>query len=79
MSAPKTITRDIYLQALGLFMLATNHYRIMREAEFRMNELLGLDADSGTPVADAIYTDGGGTNRDFDRALERQDIKSEST
>lgn len=78
MKDAKIIDRDTYLKVLGLFTLATNYYRIMREAEFKANEVLDLDMHSGTHISDAIYTDGGGCIRDFDEALRKQGIEIES-
>lgn len=61
----KAITHQQYLQALGLFTLATTHYRKMRECEFALIDLLGYeDREYGDKVSDAIYN-----NEDFDKAL----------
>lgn len=63
-----SITADDRLKLLGLWTLATEHYRKCREAEHVINRMLGLSEQGA--VSDAIYrTDGPHTVADFDDAL----------
>ena len=69
----KKISHDTYLQALGLFTLASNHAKKAEEFGTALEELLDL-----TPygyMSDAIYD---GTGRDFDSALRLEDIEVET-
>jgi hypothetical protein len=67
----KQITQDERLKLLGLFTLATNYYRLSREAEFAMNRALGKDANNQGHLSDAIYQDAHRVE-DFDEALKNE-------
>lgn len=67
----KTITRQQYLMALGLFTVAQTKQRQVVEMENELNGLLGLG--EGSHVSDEIYD----RNGNLDDALEREDIKVE--
>ncbi len=74
---PKTtISRNTYLQALGLFTLAATHMRKVEDAQKALAELLGLTFnDTDGHIGDAIYAIGGPAGpQDFDEALKRSDI-----
>ncbi len=67
------ITHDVYLQALGLFTLASLHAAKSRVFEEEMARLLGFDWDEcayASCVSDAIYT----PDDSFDLALKRGGI-----
>ncbi len=51
------ITRDDGLKLLGLFTLATEHYRKCREFEFAINRALGREGNDQAQISDAIYCD----------------------
>jgi hypothetical protein len=66
----KTISRDDYLRALGLFYLGNEHQRKAEEFEKAMCTILGTEAGC-SHTSDAIY------NNDldnFDEALKRDGI-----
>jgi hypothetical protein len=60
------ISRDIYLQALGLFTIANDRYVKGRECENMMNGLLGLEDSSH--LSDILFDQNTGPT-EFDRAL----------
>lgn len=72
MNEPKTITRDTYLKALGMFTIANQQYTMARDIQLRMADMLGLE--DGSHVDDALYSGQVASVRDFDHALKRQDI-----
>jgi hypothetical protein len=72
----KKISNDKYLMALGLFTLAADHYRQMRQAEFMLNGLLHDDRDFQGKVSDAIYADKQ-SSADFLTALKYDGIEVE--
>ena len=76
MSEPKTISRDVYLKALGLFALANEHERKCREFQLACGQLLGLE--DASHVDDIIYSDVNATVKDFDEALKRENITVEA-
>lgn len=67
----KTITRSTYLQALGLFTLATTHMRRVDESREELMRLLGIE-DNGH-IDDEIYSPQHG----FDKALDLEGVKVE--
>lgn len=75
MTEKRKISRDIYLQALGLFILGNEHYTKGREIENLANKLLGLE--DGSHVSDRLF-DNNASVSDFDEALRRSDIEVES-
>lgn len=72
----KKISKDKSLQALGLFTLATNLYRQMRQSEFALNRLLHDDPDYQGNVSDSIYADKHSAT-DFFTALKHEGIEVE--
>lgn len=68
----KTIDRDTYLKALGLFTLAVTHARKAEEFEKALNMMLGLAR--GSQFSDEIYQD---APNNFDDALKREKITVE--
>ena len=70
----KILSKDTYLKALGLYTLATDQYRQMRQTEFALNNLLHGDGDYQGEVSDAIYNDKHSV-ADLLAALKQEDIK----
>ncbi len=63
MTDTRTISRATYLQALGLFTMASRH---RQKADEFSNELFALlGSDKSSHVSDAVYDD----RRTFDEAL----------
>ena len=63
----KTISKETYLQALGLHHLARLHYRKGEEFDKALCSLLGLEW--GGHISDSAYGE-----RDFDEALKLSEI-----
>lgn len=74
MKETKTISRDTYLKALGLFTLGNGYYTKGREIEDAMNSLLG--EEDGSHFSDSLFDKGAGT-REFDEALQKSSIAVE--
>ena len=71
----KTISQDIYLQALGLWTMARQRQEECIKFE---NELARfLDIESGSCLSDAIYSYEPGTVETFNAALEKTGITIE--
>lgn len=69
MAKPKFITHETYLQALGLFSLASNHAQKARQFERALCELLRLpDEDYGGCISDQLYE----SQPNFDRGLKNE-------
>jgi hypothetical protein len=66
---PKQITYAQYLQAHGLFALATKHYAEGRQFEQALLKLIRYGDDYGGHISDAIFD-----NLDFDEALAKEKI-----
>lgn len=66
---PKTISRDTYLKALGLFTLANYHRLKCEEFSEALKLQLGIGEDWGafTHITEEIWE----TKPNFDKALER--------
>jgi hypothetical protein len=69
--AKTTITKNEYLQLVGLTTLAMKHEKIVRECERAMEELMGFPENSGE-TSDVIYGD-----RDLTWLLERANVTVE--
>ena len=68
----RQISRATYLQAMGLYTLASIHQRKCSEAEAELNNLIDHPNDFGSHISDEIYSPGhhGG----FDKALKLMGI-----
>lgn len=75
MREPRTITRDTYLKALGMFTIANQNYTLAREIQLRMAAMLGLE--DGNCVDDEVYSSETASVRDFDEALGKEKISVE--
>lgn len=64
----KEISREDYLKALGLWTLASGHWREGAKIEDALNKFLGLEA--GSWLSDSMLDDG----ISFDDALEKENI-----
>ncbi len=71
----RTISRETYLKAIGLFALGNNHYVKGREIEDLLNDLLG--EKDGSHFSDLIFSKGADI-RGFDEALVKSDISIEA-
>lgn len=73
------ITRNEYLQAFTLFMMANSHSRKAYEFEWGMNCLIrpGNSDFGGGHLGDAIYSTEAGTAEIFNEALKREGIEVE--
>ena len=72
----KMITHDEGLRLLGLWTLATERYRLLRQAEHALNRAIGLSYQGH--VSDALYQSDGGNScaaaQAFYEALERDGV-----
>ncbi len=64
----KTISRSTYLQALGLYTLASIHRQKVDDAREELVRLLGVENNGH--IDDEIYS----PNRGFDEALKLEEI-----
>ena len=71
MITKKTLTHQEYLTALGLFTLAQNHYRLVREFEVALDELVGETDPGGGSIAADEFLDPNGS---LDAALKKAGI-----
>lgn len=71
MTNKKTIDRNTYLKAIGLFHLATERYRMVRECEAELRGLLGPDEDA--VILDQIFEPDGS----LDKALKVMGVETE--
>lgn len=69
MAETKTISRSMYLQALGLFTLGHSYSERADEARKELALLLGIDPDGH--LSDAMYSYG---KADFDEAFKREGL-----
>ena len=73
----RKITRNEYLAALGLFIVARTSYKDSRALETECNEILGLE-DGLSHVSDHVYNDEQPDHQKaFDLALKRDGIEVE--
>jgi hypothetical protein len=75
MTEKRKISRDQYLQALGLFVLGNDHYTKGQEIETVLNAMLGLE--SGSHVSNVMFDERATAATNFDRALLLEDIEVE--
>lgn len=70
------INQDDYMKALGLFMLANEHYRKACEFEYALNRIIMVKPQQfpGGHVGDAIYTLERQTTIDFSEALAKEGV-----
>ena len=75
----KQISRDEYLQALGLFTLANKRYAESTDYAQALNRIIMTEPETypGGHVDDAIYTGDTATPEQFDEALRREGISVE--
>lgn len=71
----KTISRDTYLKALGMFTIANQFYKEARDIQLRLADFLG--EEDGSHIDDAIYSGDIASVRDFDAALKKASITVE--
>jgi hypothetical protein len=78
MAKTKTISRDVYLKALGLFHMAKMHATRADEFAAELEEILGVPAKDrrGSHFNDEVFSDGPG---DLDDALRRADYVVEES
>ena len=76
MSEPKTISRSTYLQALGLYTMASRLQQDVDRFNVEMNRMLGLDAPDfqDSLLSDGIYARPPGS---FDHILQNCEITVE--
>lgn len=75
------ITREEYLQAFALFMMANTHSQKAYEFEWAMNKIVrpGSTEFGGGHLGDAVYSTEPATVAVFDEALKREGIEVETT
>lgn len=72
MAETKTVSRSMYLQALGLFTLGHSYSERSDEIRKELALLLGTDPDSH--LSDEMYSSG---KADFDEAFKREGLAVE--
>ena len=73
MAEPRTISRSIYLQALGLFTLGHSYSERADEARKELAQLLGTELDGH--LSDEMYSFG---KADFDEAFKKEGLVVEA-
>ena len=72
MEATKTITKQQYLQLLGLQALGTKHASLMQECETEMASIIGSRDNGMDGASETLYAD-----RSIDWYLEANNVKVE--